>query len=70
MATMVSQLLPLALRMAPYVFVRPTEFSAAEWTEMNLDGEQPEWRIPAERMKMRETHIVPYGSASCWILRS
>jgi hypothetical protein len=30
-----------ALRLARYVFVRPTERRAAEWTEMNLDGEQP-----------------------------
>jgi integrase len=48
-----------ALRLAPYVFVRPTELRAAEWSEITLDGEQPEWRIPAERMKMREAHIVP-----------
>jgi hypothetical protein len=26
-----------ALRLAPYVFVRPTELRAAEWAEMNLD---------------------------------
>jgi integrase len=36
---------------------------------MNLDGEQPEWRIPAERMKMRETHIVPLSRQAVEILR-
>jgi len=36
---------------------------------MNLDGEQPEWRIPAERMKMRETHIVPLSRQVVRILR-
>lgn len=46
-----------ALRMAPYVFVRPGELRRAEWGEFNLDG--AEWRIPAARMKMREVHIVP-----------
>ena len=46
-----------ALRMAPYVFVRPGELRQAEWTEFDLD--KAEWRIPAERMKMRELHIVP-----------
>ena len=51
------------------MFVRPTELRAAEWTEMNLDGEQPEWRIPAERMKMRETHIVPLSRQAVEILR-
>lgn len=46
------------LPLGTYVSVRPTELRAAEWTEMNLDAEQPEWRIPPERMKMRETHIL------------
>jgi integrase len=36
-----------ALRLAPYVFVRPTELRAAEWSEITLDSERPEWRIPA-----------------------
>jgi integrase len=58
-----------ALRLAPYVFVRPTELRAAEWSEMMLDGEQPEWRIPAERMKMREAHIVPLARQAVGILR-
>jgi integrase len=56
-----------ALRLAPYVFVRPGELRAAEWTEINLDG--GEWRIPAERMKMRELHIVPLASQAVDILR-
>jgi len=46
-----------ALRVAPYVFVRPGELRRAEWSEFNLEGS--EWRIPAARMKMKEQHIVP-----------
>ncbi|MDR2669165.1 MAG: integrase arm-type DNA-binding domain-containing protein [Desulfovibrio sp.] len=46
-----------ALRLAPYVFVRPGELRRAEWAEFDL--EKAEWRIPAERMKMRVVHIVP-----------
>ena len=46
-----------ALRLAPLVFVRPTELRAATWDEFDL--ENAEWRIPAVRMKMRQTHIVP-----------
>jgi integrase len=38
---------------------RVGELRAAQWSEFHLDGEQPEWRIPAARMKMRELHIVP-----------
>jgi integrase len=57
------------LRLAPYVFVRPTELRAAEWSEMMLDSDKPEWRIPAERMKMREAHIVPLARQSVAVLR-
>ena len=46
-----------ALRMVPYVFVRPGELRCAEWSEFDFD--KAEWRIPAEKMKMRQVHIVP-----------
>lgn len=46
-----------ALKLAPLTFVRPGELRRSEWSEFNLD--KAEWRIPAERMKMREQHIVP-----------
>src|SRR6266436_993449 len=51
-----------ALRLAPLVFVRPGELRKAQWLEIDL--EMAEWRIPAERMKMREQHIE-IGRASC-----
>jgi integrase len=59
-----------ALKLAPYVFVRPTELRAAEWSEITLDADQPEWRIPAGRMKMREAHNVPLARQSVDILRA
>jgi integrase len=46
-----------ALKLAPLVFVRPSELRCAVWTE--FDFANAEWRIPAERMKMAEQHIVP-----------
>jgi integrase len=46
-----------ALRLAPLTFVRPGELRTAEWGHFNLQA--AEWRIPAERMKMREDLIVP-----------
>ncbi|MDR2140338.1 MAG: tyrosine-type recombinase/integrase [Deltaproteobacteria bacterium] len=49
-----------ALRIAPYVFVRPGELRRAEWKEFNLDA--AEWRIPAEKMKMKQVHIVPLAT--------
>ena len=56
-----------ALRLAPLVFVRPGELRRAEWCEINLD--KAEWRIPAERMKMREQHIVPLARQAVEVLR-
>ena len=56
-----------ALRIAPYVFVRPGELRAAEWSEFDL--EKAEWRIPAARMKMGELHIVPLARQVVRILR-
>jgi integrase len=57
----------LALRFLLLTFVRTTELRAAEWTEINF--EKAEWRIPAERMKMRDPHIVPLSRQSLAILR-
>ena len=39
--------------------VRTSEARLAEWSEIELDGKEPVWRIPAGRMKMRNEHIVP-----------
>jgi integrase len=57
-----------ALRLAPYVFVRPGELRQAEWVEFNLEA--AEWRIPAERMKAREAHLVPLSLQAITILRA
>lgn len=56
-----------AIRLLPLVFVRPGELQWATWSEFDLDG--AEWRIPAERMKMREYHIVPLSRQAVAILR-
>jgi integrase len=56
-----------ALRLAPLVFVRPGELRHAEWNEFNLAT--AEWRIPAEKMKMRVTHIVPLSTQAIAIIR-
>ena len=58
-----------ALKLAPLLFARPGELRAATWSEFTLDGEKPEWRIPAERMKMREMHLVPLPKQAVAILR-
>lgn len=55
-----------ALRLAPLVFVRPGELRRAEWKEVDL--ERGEWVIPGEKMKMRESHIVPLSRQAIEIL--
>ncbi|MEJ7669499.1 MAG: site-specific integrase [Casimicrobiaceae bacterium] len=47
----------LALRLLILTFVRTGELIGARWSEIDLDA--AEWRIPPERMKMREGLIVP-----------
>lgn len=47
----------LALRLMTLTFVRTIQLRAARWEEFDLEA--GEWRISAERMKMRTPHIVP-----------
>ncbi len=58
-----------ALKLAPLIFVRPGELRGARWEEFRLDGREPEWRIPAERMKMGDSHVVPLADQAVAILR-
>lgn len=56
-----------ALRLAPLLFVRPGELRQAEWSEINLD--LAEWNIPAQKMKMRQPHLVPLAKQAVLILQ-
>ncbi|MFO1418514.1 MAG: tyrosine-type recombinase/integrase [Methylotetracoccus sp.] len=55
-----------ALKLAPLLFVRPGELREAEWSEIDLQA--AEWKIPAEKMKMRRPHIVPLARQAVDIL--
>jgi len=57
----------LALKFLLLTFVRTTELRAATWEEIDFD--KAEWRIPAERMKMREQHIVPLSKQAVAVLK-
>ena len=48
-------------------FVRPSELTGAAWAEFDLDA--AEWRIPAERMKMSQPHIVPLSGQAVLLLK-
>lgn len=56
----------LAIRFLMLTMTRPGEVRFARWDE--LDMERLEWRIPAERMKMRAAHIVPLSRQAVAIL--
>lgn len=55
-----------AMNLLLLTFVRTAELRGMRWEELNL--EKKEWRIPPERMKMREPHIVPLARQSVAIL--
>jgi len=56
-----------ALQLTPYLFVRPGELRHSEWSE--IDFEKAEWRIPAEKMKMKVMHLVPLSKQAFAILK-
>jgi integrase len=57
----------IALRLMLLTFVRTVELRAATWSEFDLS--RGEWRIPAERMKMREPHFVPLSRQAIKLLQ-
>ena len=64
--------LPWSMRRAglllqAYTLVRPGELRGATWDEIDMDSAV--WRIPAERMKMRRTHLVPLSRQVMEILQ-
>ncbi len=50
----------IGLRLQMLTFLRPGELRGGLWEEINFD--RAEWRVPAERMKMSEEHIVPLST--------
>lgn len=55
-----------AMRLLLLTFVRPGELRGARWSEFDLKAK--EWRIPAERMKMKTEHIVPLSKQAVAML--
>lgn len=55
-----------ALKLGALTFVRPGELRKAEWSEIDL--KLGEWSIPAERMKMKEPHLVPLARQALTVL--
>lgn len=57
----------IAIKLLALTFVRTSELIEARWAEFDLQAGQ--WRIPAERMKMRTPHIVPLSLQAVQILQ-
>lgn len=57
----------LALQLLALTFVRTGEMREATWEEIDLD--KAEWRIPAERMKMKAPHVVPLSQQALDVLK-
>ncbi|MCX9111523.1 tyrosine-type recombinase/integrase [Aeromonas veronii] len=56
----------LAIHLLMLTMTRPGEVRFARWDEFDLA--RAEWRIPAERMKMRVPHIVPLSRQALAVL--
>ena len=56
-----------ALQLQPLIFARPANLAAAEWDEFDLEA--AEWRIAADKMKMKDAHIVPLSRQAIALLQ-
>ncbi len=55
-----------AIRLLWFTLARPTEVLEARWDEFDLDNAV--WTIPAERMKMRQSHTFPLPTQAIELL--
>ena len=56
----------LAMKLLALTFVRTSELLGARWSEFDIEAAR--WNIPADRMKMREPHIVPLSRQALEVL--
>jgi len=58
----------MAVKLLWLTLVRTVELRCAEWKEFDIDAAL--WTVPAERMKMRELHIVPLSAQAIELLQA
>ncbi len=58
----------IAIKLMALTFVRTSELIEAKWCEIDLEAKQ--WRVPAERMKMKTLHIVPLSMQAIELLNA
>jgi integrase len=61
-----TQVTRLAMKLMALTFVRTSELIGAKWAEFDMEAAR--WYIPAERMKMRDPHIVPLAAQAIEVL--
>ncbi len=67
-AASISTITRLAIKLMALTFVRTSELIGGRWSEVDLEVAQ--WRIPAERMKMKSPHIVPLSWQAVEVLKT
>ena len=58
----------IAIELLLLTFVRTVELRKATWAEFDVEGPAL-WRIPAERMKMGEMHIVTLSRQAVTLIK-
>jgi integrase len=58
----------LALKLAPLVFLRPSELCGLRWDEIDLEAKLI--RISKERMKMKQPHVIPLSRQALAIIEN
>lgn len=67
-AASISSLTRLAIKLMALTFVRTSELIGGKWSEIDFDSAQ--WRVPADRMKMKTPHIVPLSYQAVEVLHT
>ncbi|MFC2994291.1 tyrosine-type recombinase/integrase [Acinetobacter sichuanensis] len=62
-----SLMIKTAIQLMTLTFVRTAELRMMEWSE--IDFENKLWRIPSEKMKMAEPHIVPLSKQAIELIK-
>ena len=56
----------LAIELLVLTAMRSGEVRLADWSEIDLDAKT--WTVPAERMKMKEEHVIPLSDVALQVL--
>ena len=58
----------IALKFLILTMARTSEVRFAIWDDLDLENQEPLWRIPEEKMKMKQEHVVPLSRQACELI--